>query len=101
MFSVSQLIRELPEGYAEACFKEKAIQRKSEISSPDDLMMLSLFHLINGCSLVEISTIANLAKIGNISDVAFMKRFEHCEGWFKWIISQLVSDGLISYQKPK
>ncbi len=101
MYSVSQLIRELPEGYAEACFKEGAIQRKRVISSPDDLMMLSLFHLINGCSLVEISTIAGLTKIGNISDVAFMKRFEHCEGWFKWIISQLVSDGLISYQKPK
>ncbi len=101
MFSIAQLIRELPDGYAEACFKEKAIQRKREISTPDDLMMLSLFHLINGCSLVEISTIAELAKIGNISDVAFMKRFEHCEDWFKWIISQLVSEGLISYQKPK
>ncbi len=101
MYSVSQLIRELPAGYAEACFKEGAIQRKRVISSPDDLMMLSLFHLINGCSLMEISTIASLAKIGNISDVAFMKRFEHCEGWFKWIISQLISDGLISYQKPK
>ncbi len=25
----------------------------------------------------------------------------NCEPWFKWIISQLVSDGLISYQKPK
>ncbi len=64
MYSVAQLIRELPDGYAEACFKEGAIRRKRIISTPDDLMMLSLFHLINGCSLVEISTIANLGSNG-------------------------------------
>jgi len=101
MVSVARLIKEMPEGYEKACFEEKAIQRKRGITNPDDLMMLSLFHLLNGCSLVEISTIASLAKLGEVSDVAFMKRFENCNSWFKHIISDLVTGGVITYRKPE
>ena len=101
MVSVARLLKEMPEGYEKACFETKAIQRKRGIEKPDDLMMLSLFHLINGCSLTEISAIANLTKLGNVSDVAFMNRFANCNDWFLWIISQLVSEGAISYNKPK
>jgi hypothetical protein len=101
MVSIVQLIKEMPEGYENACFDEKAIQRKRGITNPDDLMMLVLFHLLQGCSLLEISTIATLTKIGDISDVAFMKRFEKCNGWFKRIISDLVTNGMIPYQKPE
>jgi len=93
-------MKELPTGYEEACFNEKAIQRKRGISDPDNLMMLALFHLLNGCSLTEVSVIAELAKLGKVSDVAFMKRFENCNEWFKWIISELVTGGAASYQKP-
>jgi hypothetical protein len=62
--------------------------------------MLSLFHLLNGCSLAEISTIASLTKLGDISDVAFMKRFENCNKWFKKITSELVTGDCIIYEKP-
>jgi hypothetical protein len=50
---------------------------------------------------VEISEIARLAKLGNVSDVAFMKRFENCNNWFKSILSNLVTDGAVQYQKPE
>lgn len=49
----------------------------------------------------EISVIVKLTKLGNISDVAFMKRFEKCNDWFKWIISNIVTDGVITYKKPE
>jgi len=101
MVSVAHLLKEMPKGYEAACFDTKAIQRKRGITYADDLMMLSLFHLLNGCSLTEISVIADLAKLGTVSDVAFMKRFENCNDWFLWIISNLVTDGAVSYQKPK
>jgi len=101
MISVAQLLKEMPDGYEQACFDEKAIQRKRGITEPGDLMMLCLFHLLNGCSLVEISEIARLTKLGAVSDVAFMKRFENCNNWFKWILSTLVTDGAIQYQKPE
>ena len=101
MVSVAGLIKEMPEGYERACYEEKAIQRKRGITTPGDLMMLSLFHLLNGCSLVEVSTIASLAELGEISDVAFMKRFAKCNDWFKRIISEIVTGGAITYEKPE
>jgi len=93
-------MKEMPQGYEDACMTEKAIQRKRGISEPEDLMMLSLFHLLNGCSLTEISVIAELTKLGKVSDVAFMKRFENCNNWFRWIISGLATGGAVTYQKP-
>ena len=101
MTSVAEVIRELPEGYEAACYSEKAMQRARGITNPHDLMMLSLIHLLNGCSLVEISALASLAKLGEVSDVAFMKRFANCKGWFEWNITRLLSDGMVSYSKPE
>jgi len=94
-------MKEMPKGYEAACFSENAIQRKRGITDPNNLMMLSLFHLVNGCSLTEISVIAELTKLGKVSDVAFMKRFANCNDWFLWIISSLVTNGAISYKKPE
>ena len=98
---VATLLREMPDGYEQACFETGAIQRKRDIKNPDDLMMLNLFHLMTGCSLVEISAISKMSQIGDISDVAFMKRFKNCNNWFKWIIDKTVTDGTISYVKPE
>lgn len=97
---VATLLREMPEGYEQACFDTGAILRKRDIKNPDDLMMLNLFHLMTGCSLVEISAISKISQIGNISDVAFMKRFKNCNNWFKWIIEKIVTEGMISYEIP-
>lgn len=98
---IATLMREMPDGYENACYETGAIVRKRDVKNPDDLMMLNLFHLMTGCSLVEISAIASMAQIGEISDVAFMKRFKNCNEWFKWIIDKTVSQGLIEYNLPK
>jgi hypothetical protein len=100
MISVASLIKHLPEGYARACYEKKAMVRKRGIASPDDLMMLALFHLLNGCSLVEVSEVARITKLGEFSDVAFMKRFENCGDWFKWIAGKLQNSGMADYAKP-
>ena len=39
---IADLIRELPQGYEQACFETGAIQRKRDISNPGDLMMLNI-----------------------------------------------------------
>lgn len=101
MPGVATLLREMPEGYEQACFETGAIQRKRDIKNPDDLMMLNLFHLMTGCSLVEISTISKMSQIGDISDVAFMKRFKNCDNWFKWIIEKTITNGVITYEIPE
>jgi hypothetical protein len=101
MVSVGRLMQELPEGYEQACFEQKAIQRKRGIKEPGDLMMLSMFHLLNGCSLTEISEIARLTKLGDVSDVAFMNRFKNCNAWFRWILARLTGSEAAQYQRPE
>jgi hypothetical protein len=92
---------ELPEGYEADCFKQGALTRMRGVSSPADLMMLSMFHLQNGCTLMEISEVARITKLGEMSDVAFMKRFEKCGDWFKAINSKIAPQALVNYQKPR
>ena len=99
---VASLMKMMPQGYEEACYSTKAMRRKRVIRDPNDLMLLSLFHLLTGCSLVEISEISKLTKIGRISDVGFMKRFSCCNDWFKWILTetQKSTEGIVQYALP-
>lgn len=103
MIGVASLLRMMPAGYEDACFSTGAIIRKRDIKDPNDLMMLALFHLLTGCSLIEVSEISKLAKLGDISDVAFMKRFSNCNEWFKWILAaiQRSTPGIIHYSFPE
>jgi hypothetical protein len=50
-------------------------QRARAIKTPADLMMLCLFHLLNGVPLMAVSTVAFALKTGDFSDVAFIKKF--------------------------
>jgi transposase len=101
MVSIAQIIDNLPEGYETAAKEQKAIIRHRGINSAGDLMMLSLFHLLNGCSLLEISEIARLTKMGEMSDVAFMNRFAGCSEWFSWIGQRLLNNGIADFKKPE
>ena len=65
MVGVASLLRMMPEGYEEACYTTKAIVRNRGIKDPNDLMMLALFHLLTGCSLIEVSEISKIAKLYN------------------------------------
>jgi len=100
MPTVAQLLPLLGCEYEAKCFELNIIQRKRKIETPADLMLLCLLHLLNGCSLVDISEIARLSNIADISDVAFMKKFAMCGEWFEWITSQLVTSALANYAKP-
>jgi len=103
MVGVASLLRMMPEGYEDACYSTRAIVRNRDIKDPNDLMMLALFHLLTGCSLIEVSEISKLAKLGNISDVAFMKRFNNCTEWFKWILTAIQENNkqIIQYEPPE
>jgi hypothetical protein len=101
MENIARLMKELPVDYETDCFETGAIVRKRGVANPADLMMLALFHLQNGCSLMEMSEVARITKLGKMSDVAFMKRFEKCADWFKSINEKLASECLVEYPKPE
>jgi transposase len=100
MENIARLMMELPKDYEEDCYTQKAIVRKRGVSNPADLMMLAMFHLQNGCSLLEMSEVARITKLGKMSDVAFMKRFEQCGNWFRSINEKMAAEDWINYQKP-
>lgn len=101
MSGIIGLIRRLPEGYEEACFETGAITRKRGISDPNDLMYLCMMHMLYGCSLLEVAAIARMNKMGEFSDVAFMKRFSKCVGWFQWICEHILPKEVIEYGMPE
>jgi len=100
MYSVARLLKELPENYEEECKKQNAVQRWRGVKTPADLMLLILIHLLNGTSLLEISVIAHAAKLGEMSDVAFMKRLAQCKDWFVSICASLVAKSMEDYKQP-
>jgi len=100
MYSVARLIKELPESYESECEKQGAVRRWRGVKSPADLMLLVLIHLLNGTSLLETSIIARTAKLGEISDVAFMKRLAGCKEWFVSICQMLIARSMEDYRQP-
>ncbi|MDR0516035.1 MAG: transposase [Fibromonadaceae bacterium] len=99
--NICKLIALLPKGWEEKCLEQKIIERKREIKTPGDLMLLCLFHLVNGCSLMDTSIAAGYLNIGSLTDVAFMKRFMECGDWFKWISSAIARKGQAKFAKPE
>ena len=100
MESIARLMAELPKDYEQECFETGALTRLRGVASPADLMMLVMFHLQNGCSLLEISVVAHITKLGEMSDVAFMNRFEKCGNWFIALNEKIASGGIIDYRRP-
>jgi hypothetical protein len=100
MVSASQLIGKMSSGYEKKCIELGIIKRKREFQSGSDLMLIWLFHLINGCSRREVRTAAKELHIGDFSDVAFMKKFGKCGEWFREINAELSECSVAGYQKP-
>jgi hypothetical protein len=97
MYSVGRIIKELPENYEEKC----AVRRWRGVKTPADLMMLNMIHLLNGASLLETSIIARMAKLGEMSDVAYMNRLAQCKDWFITISQTLLRESMEEYRQPE
>jgi hypothetical protein len=99
--NIDELISRLPEGYEQACYDEKAIERRREIKSPADLIRLVLLYLTGGYSQVEMGVIASEMGIAKIGDTGFLKKFAKCKSWLSWIVSRIIPKPIINYTIPK
>ncbi len=96
----NSLMKYLPEGFKQACWETKAMERKRGITDEETLLKLCLFYAYDH-SLIEVQAYARAMGLADISDVGFMKRFEKCGDWFKWIIQNLKPGEVAKYEKPK
>ena len=64
-----RLTAELSKEYEEECYNQGVITRRRGVANSADLMMLSMFHLQNGCTLLEISEVARITKLGKMRDL--------------------------------
>ena len=97
--NVEELIKLLPEGYQQACYETKAIERKRTVQTPEGLLVMCLYY-IYGASLLETSQLAKMNGTGKMSGVAFMKRFAKSSRWFQWITKNIKPGDMCHYQKP-
>jgi hypothetical protein len=100
MPSTAPLLPLLGEDYERKCLELGIIQRARAIKTPADLMMLCLFHPLNGEPLMAASTVTFALKTGDFSDAAFMKKFAKRGERFKQTSADLLLSGFISPPKP-
>jgi len=100
MENIKKLLEMLPDGYEEAAKETGAFKRKREIETVSDLLMLVFLYIANGLSLLEVSVIAKMKGIAQISDVAFMKRFAKCGKLIEWLLEHLNPQATAHYKKP-
>ena len=86
MENIEKILEMLPSGYEEAAAETGALKRKREIKTASDLLMLVFLYVAHGLSHLEVSVVAKLKGIAQISDVAFMKRFAKCGKFIEWLL---------------
>ena len=100
MENIEQLLEVLPSGYEEAASETGALKRRREIKTAYDLLMLVFLYVAHGLSHLEVSVIAKMKGIAQISDVAFMKRFAKSGKLIEWLLENLNSRATAHYSKP-
>lgn len=82
------LLSFLPEGWAEMATKFNAVKGLRKDKSPDKLLRVLLIHIGCGYSLRETVLRAKKAQLGDLSDVALLKRLRKCK---EWLLSMCVA----------
>ncbi|MCE5293298.1 MAG: IS4 family transposase [Chlamydiales bacterium] len=75
------LLTFLPKGWAEMASKLGAVKGLRKDKSPDKLLRVLLIHIGCGYSLRETVIRAKKAQLGDLSDVALLKRLRKCKEW--------------------
>ena len=101
MENIEKMLERLPEGYEKAANETGALTRKREIKTAADLLLLVFLYVVHGLSYLEVSVIAKMKGMAQISDVAFMKRFAKCGEYIEWLLENLKPQATARYKKPE
>lgn len=97
---IKDILKEMPKGYKKACWETKAMDRRRGIQDEDTLLTLCLYYAYEK-SLIDVQNYALTALAIKISDVGFMKRFQRCNEWIKWINKHIMQEKSAIYEIPE
>ena len=101
MENIDKILELLPADLEKAANETGALKRKREIKTAADLLRLVFLYVVQGMSYLEVSVIAKLKGIAQISDVGFMKRFAKCDKLIEWLLEKLNPQATAHYKKPE
>lgn len=72
-------------------YQTGAFVRRRKIDSPEDLLRLLLMWTTAERSLMDVAAIAAETELGDVSDVALLKRFRKCGDWIGALLAEMLS----------
>ena len=77
---------------SESALRTGALTRRREIKSADDLLRLVMTYALCGFSLRQTAAFAQAHGFAEVSDVALLKRFKHCDVWLGELLSRKLAE---------
>lgn len=82
------LLHFLPKGWQDAAWEQQAIVRRRAIQSAEALLRLIFAYAWNDWSLRTVAGWAERSGLGQLSDVAVLKRLRHAEAWLGHLVDR-------------
>jgi len=95
------VVQALPQDLEESARAHRALQRAREVKRAVDLLRLALAYAVCAWPLRLLGAWFMLMDLGNLSDVAVLKRLRRCSPWLGWpIVAWLQARRLALSQRP-
>lgn len=91
LFQWPYLLRFIPE-FEQSALALGALRRRRNVRSPADLLRLALVYGYCDLSLRETAAWAASNQLADVSDVALLKRFRHCDAWLGHLVACKIAE---------
>jgi hypothetical protein len=95
-----EIIKCLPAGWEQQARTLGALKFGRRFAGPQELLRVLLIYFLAGCSMRETVVRAREAGLADVSDVALLKRINHCGDWLRWMSEQLMAASAQSCAQP-
>lgn len=88
----AQVLEHLPEGYEEAAFRLRAIQRRRVFRSGSDVLRVAMAYAVCDLPLRPTAVWVKTSGLGEISSPGVLKRLRKATDWLGWLVLTCLAD---------